>query len=138
MRSFLVCVFLLLLSSNAYSDIELLAKAAKTTEYLNFDPDSKEEFNTKSEYLGELQGKFKLYNHTYYFNNNSRAGHRLVILTSSGELIGMYAIDDWATSISGDCVYFPVSEEYGNKICIENGVFPEQAWIDGQLPMLFK
>ena len=82
MRNLLICFLLLPCFTFASEELKLLVQAAQTTIYLSYNPNSKDEFNTKSEFLGEVAGTFKLYNHTYYFNNNSSTNRTPLIISS--------------------------------------------------------
>ncbi|MCL6272297.1 hypothetical protein M3P05_20485, partial [Sansalvadorimonas sp. 2012CJ34-2] len=92
-------------------------------------------------FVGKLQNQVTVLNFTNFFNFQNdiamRASKRVVFL-SKEKLIGMYATSEQASSIKNDCVYFPVSSKFGNKICLKNNKLPHHVWVNGENPILSK
>lgn len=93
---------------------------------------------TVVEKLGDLGGKYKVYNYKAIFGQAKRATNRLIVLDAYNNMVGMYAIGKWAISISGDCIVFPFDEKIGNSICLKNGLLPKSAWVGGDNPEFYK
>ncbi len=108
---FICCLLVIDLSAN---DVYLFNKVAKSSEYLIIDS------QTEFQLLGLLPNGYKIYNYRHYFNNGIRVTTRLVAIDNDNELVGLYGINDWAVNISGDCVMFSNTKEYGNSICLIN------------------
>lgn len=94
--------------------------------------------NTTVTKLGVVGEGYTVFNYTHVFGMALRAANRIVIVDSSGKFIGIYAVTEPASRIEGKCIVFPVAEEYGNTICLERGMFPKTAWVDGENPELFR
>ncbi|MCV6623864.1 MAG: hypothetical protein OIF51_19180 [Cellvibrionaceae bacterium] len=109
-----------------------LKGALGTSDILVFDE------QTVVEKLGDLGGKYKVYNYTAIFGQAKRAANRLIVLDTYNNMVGMYAIGKWAISISGNCIMFPFDEKIGNSICLQNGLLPKSAWVGGDNPEFYK
>lgn len=94
--------------------------------------------HTEFQFLGSLNNGNKIFNYRRYFNAGLRAATRLVVIDTQHNLVGMYAVNDWATHVDEECVYFAYPASEGNSICLESDQLPTQAWVDGSLPSLYR
>jgi len=68
----------------------------------------------------------------------ARLTQRLIIISSSGEYLGMYAVPEPPESVVGSNVKFPFPNDYGNHISLKGGVLPRAVFLDGEEFELFK
>ncbi|KZM38899.1 hypothetical protein OA92_02950 [Marinomonas sp. SBI22] len=128
----LLLALMLCSSLSSASDLEDVKNAQGISEYLRFD----EQVEVKK--LGVLKNKYIAYNYTSIWGQAKRASIRLIILNKHYQMLGMYDITEWATSIEESCVVFPFDTEIGNKICLIDNNLPRTIWLDGLNSELFK
>lgn len=73
-----------------------------------------------------------------YFWGNHRVSMRLIFISNLEGYLGMYPVPDKPTNIIGHDIFFPFESSVGNVISIEGGVFPEEAYLDGELFLFFQ
>jgi hypothetical protein len=113
-------------------DLVALRKASLNSDYITFDE------HTEAGKLGDLSNGYQVYNYRHYFNDNKRVSTRLIILKQTGELVGLYGVNEWAGSIKNDCIFFSYPENEGNSICLIDGMLPKTAWVDGENIEIFQ
>ena len=123
----LLCTFSYFISAN---EIDLFKSSANS--YLEIKED------TDIEFLGELSNGYKIFNYFNVIGISHRGVSRVVAIDMNGVFIGMYPVNEGAKGIQGNCILFPFPKDHGNTICLKEGLLPKEAWIDGELPILFK
>ena len=131
MKLFTLIICFLTFSAKADADA-VFEHVASKSEYLRYDE------QTEIKALGSLSNGYKIYNYRHHWNNGNRISIRIVAIGDNNELVGIYAVNDWASNLTSDCIVFPFPKDEGNSICLTDGKLPEQAWIDGENPALFK
>lgn len=131
MINFILAFNLIIFAAQVNADAVFEQVAAKH-EFLFFDK------QTEIKFLGSLVNGDKIYNYRHYWNGGSRVSTRIVAVDKNNELVGVYAVNDWALHLKNDCILFPYSKKEGNTICLKNGTLPRQVWLDGETPTRFK
>lgn len=92
--------------------------------------------NTDIKFLGQLSNGYKIFNYFNVIGISHRGVSRVVAIDKNGVFIGMYPVNEGAKSVQESCILFPFPKDYGNTICLTEGLLPKEAWIDGELPIL--
>lgn len=87
--------------------------------------------STTTSKVGVLENGYIVYNYTHVWGQAFRASNRIVVTSSSGAVIGIYAPPELASGVEGSCIKFSTRSENGNTICLNDGQLPTTALVDG-------